>query len=80
MTEQKPIYQGDELKKNSHFIAIVCDIDDIKGRAEENEIELSPEQLQKAYDHARAHMTDQLMEDFWVAVDDAISEVEEVIA
>lgn len=73
----KNIHQGTELEEGRNFVAMICDIDDIKQRAKDNGDKLTSKQVQEVYDLARRKISDLLMEDFWFSLDAFIDEVKE---
>ena len=73
----KNIHQGTELEEGRNFVAMICDIDDIKQRVKDNGDTLTPKQVQEVYDLARRKISDLLMEDFWFSLDAFIDEVKQ---
>ena len=78
MTKLEEIHQGTELEKDQSFVALICDIDDIKGRAKENGEKLTKKQLKEVYEYAKRKLADIIMEDFWLSIDTCLSSYEDV--
>ena len=63
---------GSEVRPGKAFIALICDIDDITLRAQDNGQTLTDKEAEKAYQYARRKLDDMLMNSFWDCIDDII--------
>lgn len=73
----KNIHQGSELLEGQNFVVLICDIDDIKQRIEENDDKLSSKEIKEVYDLARRKLSDLIMDDFWFGLDALIQQVKD---
>ncbi len=73
----KNIHQGTELEEGKNFVVLICDIDDIKGRIQDNGDNLSPKEIKEVYDLAKRKLADLIMEDFFFGLDELIRQVKQ---
>jgi len=71
------LHQGSELEEGHNFIVLICDIDDVEGRARQRGKHFNERQIKEIYDKARNRMADYMMEDFWASMDILIDDVKE---
>ena len=74
VTELSNIHQGHLLDKN-RFIVLICDIDDIKGKAKDMGLKLSKKEVQEAFEYAQRKLSDLTMDQFWEGIEACIDEV-----
>ena len=71
------LHQGDKLDDTS-FIVLICDVEDIEGRLVENGMDKAEAKIKAKSlfdnDSFRSHFTDNLMDDFWLTIDNLSDE------